>query len=108
MTKLASSSTPRRNCQMTKPSAIDLPIRVMEIRPRRTPKEQHRFLDGFMPHAARTVEFSPFNRLDNNPPEDWRGPRGDMLQLRGCQLEFYFDAYGEPERPHREQSEESK
>ena len=78
--------------------AIDLPIRVMEVRPRRTPKEQHRFLDAFAPHNVRTVEFSSFNRLDNNPPEDWRGPIGDMLQLRGRQLDFYFDAYGEPER----------
>jgi hypothetical protein len=88
--------------------AIDLPIRIMEIQSRRIPAEQHRFLDAFTPHGARTIEFSSFNRLDNNPPEDWRGPIGDMHRLRGRQLEFYFDAYGEPERLDRTLSEEDK
>jgi hypothetical protein len=88
--------------------AIDLPTRVMEIRPRKKPTEQHRFMDAFTPHTTRTVEFSSFNRLDNNPPQDWRGPIGDMHRLRGRQLDFYLDAYGEPERPGSPPTDDNK
>lgn len=85
-----------------------LPIRVMEIRPRKRPTEAHRFMDAFTPHTARTVEFAMFNRLDNNPPEDWRGPLVDMHQLRGRQLAFYFDAYGVPEQTGAQPSDDNK
>jgi hypothetical protein len=85
-----------------------LPIRVMEIRPRKSPKEPHRFLDSFTPHTSRTIEFSVFNRLDNNPPNDWRGPLVDMHQLRGRVLAFYFDAYGEPEQAGAKPNDDNK
>jgi hypothetical protein len=79
--------------------AISLSIRVMEIRPRKRPTESHRFLDAFTPHTARTVEFAVYNRLDNNPPQDWRGPMEQMHQLRERQLINLLDVYGEPPLP---------
>lgn len=71
-------------------------IRITEIQDRRRPKEPHLYLDAFRPFKSRSIPISSFDRDEIGPLTDLPGLLGESHVLRNFQLQYYFDAYGEP------------